>query len=102
VVAFSSSQLDSSGSPTPAITITATAVGATQSLDDPIGLAFDRNGNLWVENTDSDNFGSLAQFTAKQLKTGGALTPNVFLDSNAAGSNINSPELITFGPSIKF
>jgi secreted PhoX family phosphatase len=102
VVAFSPSQLSASGSPTPIITITSVTVGATNSLDDPAGLAFDKKGNLWVANVDSDNHGSLAQYTSKQLAAGGALTPNVFLDSDAAGDNIDEPFLITFGPSIKF
>jgi hypothetical protein len=102
IVEFSPSQLASSGSPTPTITITSVAVGATDSLNVPSGLAFDRSGNLWVSNFSSDNFGSLAKFTANQLAAGGALTPNVFLDSNAGGTNLDQPLLLTFGPSIKF
>jgi sugar lactone lactonase YvrE len=102
VVAFSPSQLSASGSPDPIVTITPTPVGATSSIQHPTGLAFDRGGNLWVANDESDTFGSLAKFTTKQLSIGGALAPSVFLDSDAGGDNLNSPFLITFGPSIKF
>jgi ligand-binding sensor domain-containing protein len=101
VVEFAAADLDVSGSPNPAVTISSTPVGETNSINGCRGVAFDRNGNLWVSNFFSDQFGSVAEFTKHQIRTGGSPTPAVFLDSNAQGSNINQPELITFGPSIK-
>jgi hypothetical protein len=57
--------LSSSGSPTPLVTLTSTTVttptGSAPSLACPDGLAFDRQGNLWVANAVSDNRGSLVQ-----------------------------------------
>ncbi len=91
-----------SGTPTPKVTITATAVvtqdGIALSLDFPEGLAFDPAGNLWVANLDSDNAGSLAEFTPAQLASSGNPSPAVFLDSDIFGTNIHLPALLTFGP----
>jgi hypothetical protein len=68
-------------------------VGATDSLNEPSGLAFDRGGNLWVAKFVSDNKGSLAEFSSNHIAAGGALTPKVFLDSNAAAGNLDQPLL---------
>jgi hypothetical protein len=99
---FLAADLGSSGSLTPNVTITATVVttldGMAMSLDVPQGLAFDPSGNLWVANGDSDNAGSLAEFTPAQLATSGNPSPAVFLDSDIFGNNINQPALIIFGP----
>jgi hypothetical protein len=46
-------------------------VGATDSLNDPSGLAFHRGGNLWVAKFVSDNKGSLAEFASNKIATGG-------------------------------
>ena len=51
VVSFSAAQLASSGSPVPAVTLSAIA----GSLSNPGGLAFDGNGNLWVGNVGSSS-----------------------------------------------
>ena len=129
---FAAASLTGSGTITPPATATisattvTTATGSAYSIDGPDGLAFDKSGNLWVANWVSDNYGSLAEFTRKQLAalvgggapvaTGGGRdstrtrgqvvvsggpAPNVFLDSNAAGSNIENPGLISFGPSLR-
>ncbi len=104
---FAASDLSGSGVIQPAamVTISATAVTTStaiaQSLDGPTGLAFDSSGNLWVANGDSDNHGSLAEFTPGQLATSGSPSPNVFLDSDASGTNLNFPAHLIFGPSIK-
>ncbi len=100
VVEFAAADLGTSGSPNPAVTISSTTVNTSDSLDGPRGVAFDRHGNLWVGNFFSDQFGSLAEFAKGQLTSSGSPTPKVFLDSNAAGSNINQPELFAFVPSI--
>ena len=130
---FAASSLTGSGAITPAATATITATtvttttGSTESIYGPEGLAFDKSGDLWVANWTSDNYGSLAEFTRKQLaavvgggspvavgsatdstKTRGQTvvassgpSPKVFLDSNPTGSNIDAPLLITFGPSVR-
>jgi len=99
---FAAASLGASGSLTPTVTITATPVetidGITTSLDGPDGLAFDPSGNLWVSNLQSDNAGSVAEFTAAQLATSGNPSPAVFLDSDEFGLNIHQPALLTFGP----
>jgi streptogramin lyase len=99
---FASASLGASGSLMPTVTIAATIVitadGFASSLDNPDGLAFDPSGNLWVSNLESDNAGSIAEFTAAQLATSGSPSPAVFLDSDIFGININLPALLTFGP----
>ncbi len=47
IIEYTASQLGTTSSPTPAITITSTA------LNNPEGLAFDSSGNLWVANYDA-------------------------------------------------
>ena len=99
---FAAVDLAVSGTPTPKVTITATAVltldGIALSLDFPEGVAFDPAGNLWVANLESDNAGSLAEFTATQLASSGGPSPAVFLDSDIFGINIHQPSQLTFGP----
>jgi sugar lactone lactonase YvrE len=96
--------MTSSGSPTPLVTLTSTTVttpgGSAPSLACPDGLAFDRQGNLWVANALSDNKGSLVEFTKSQLLTSGSPTPAVLLDSTPGGDNISQPTLLSFGPAI--
>ena len=99
---FDAADLGMSGTPTPKVIITATPVltldGIALSLDFPEGAAFDPAGNLWVANLESDNAGSLAEFTPAQLATSGSPSPAVFLDSDIFGTNIHQPSLLTFGP----
>jgi streptogramin lyase len=99
---FAAVDLAMSGTPTPKVIITATPVvtpdGIALSLDFPEGLAFDPAGNLWVANLESDNAGSLAEFTTAQLGSSGSPSPAVFLDSDIFGTNIHQPSLLTFGP----
>jgi hypothetical protein len=99
---FAAADLAMSGTPTPKVIITATPVvtldGIALSLDFPEGLAFDPAGNLWVANLESDNAGSLAEFTTAQLGSSGSPSPAVFLDSDIFGTNIHQPSLLTFGP----
>ena len=102
MIEFAAADLGTSGSPTPKVIITATPVvtldGIALSLDFPEGVAFDPAGNLWVANLESDNAGSLAEFTPAQLATSGSPSPAVFLDSDIFGINIHQPSLLTFGP----
>jgi sugar lactone lactonase YvrE len=87
VVEFTSSQLAASGSPTPAVTLSATA----GSLSGPIGLAFDASGNLWVANF---NRSTVVEFTASQLVVSGSPTPNVIV----SGSALSGPVGFAFDP----
>jgi sugar lactone lactonase YvrE len=104
---FAASDLHGTGVIQPAATVTigatsvTTSTGTANSIDTPSGLAFDGSGNLWVANGTSDTNGSLAEFSASQLKVSGSPSPKVFLDSNPSGTNLNFPAQLTFGPSIK-
>jgi sugar lactone lactonase YvrE len=100
VVEFTPSQFLISGDPTPAVTLTATAVDSAESLDVPTGLAFDKSGNLWVGNQESDHQGSVAKFSKKSIKSNGSPTPAVFIDSNSGGTNLNNVFFLAFGPKV--
>jgi sugar lactone lactonase YvrE len=90
VVEFTVSQLASSGSPTPAVTLSATA----GSLDGPFGLAFDASGNLWVASV-GDN--TVAEFAPSQLAATGSPTPAVTLSATAG--SLNEPGGVAFDAS---
>jgi len=78
VVQFASSQLGSTGSPTPAITLTSSG-----TLTSPSALAFDAHANLWVEYFNIVNStGAVYEFTASQLEASGAPTPTVTISGN--------------------
>jgi sugar lactone lactonase YvrE len=69
-VKYSPAQLASSGSPTPAVKISANA----GSLQGPLGLAFDRHGHLWV----AAAFGQrVVRYHADQLLASGTPVPSV-------------------------
>ena len=96
VVKFTPGQLTTTGSPTPAVMLTATTVNGTSafSFDIPTGLALDKHGNVWVANEHSDADGSVAEFADAELANGSP-QPAVFLDG---GSNLSEPFFISFGP----
>ncbi len=75
---FTPAQLATSGSPTPAVTITA---DASHSVEDPTGLGFDAGGDLWVANCASS---TLVQFTPAQLASSGSPTPAVTISSDGS------------------
>jgi|GEM_PF-713220 len=85
IVEFTPAQLDSTGSPVPSVTISATAA----SLSRPFGLAFDGSGSLWVT-----NFGNstVVKFTSPQLASTGSPAPSVILSANA----LNGPSALAF------
>jgi secreted PhoX family phosphatase len=76
VVELTASQLTSTGTPTPAVTLSATG----GSLDAPRGIAFDGSGNLWVANYGGS---SVVEYTSSQLTASGSPTPAVTLSSLA-------------------
>jgi sugar lactone lactonase YvrE len=82
IVEFKASQLAASGSPAPAVTLTANGT----SISGPEELAFDHAGNLWLCNFATDaatGIASVVEFTAAQLTSSGKPTPAVTLTSNA-------------------
>jgi len=83
IVEYPAAVLGASGTPTPAVSITSSA------LSGPVGLAFDRLGDLWVANTGAN---TVVEFTAAQLAAGGSLTPSTTLSSSA----LNGPGRISF------
>lgn len=87
IVEFSASQLTTSGSPAPAVTIVEPM--SQSELQEPIGLAFDATGNLWVVNNVSN---SVVEYSASQLTTSGSPTPAVTL----TGSALSWPDGIAF------
>jgi hypothetical protein len=72
VLEFTKAQLSTSGSPTPAVTISSTKAGPTGSIYGPYSLAFTPSGDLWVENFDSN---TTVEFGNDELSTSGSPTP---------------------------
>jgi streptogramin lyase len=85
IVEFTPSQLTSSGSPTPVVTI----VDGQPFTNEPIALAFDAHGNLWVAN---NPVSAIIEYSASQLTTSGSPTPAVTL----TGSAIDWPLMLAF------
>jgi sugar lactone lactonase YvrE len=85
IVEFTPSQLTTSGTPTPAITIQ----DGDPFTNEPIALAFDAQGNLWVAN---NAISALVEYSASQLTTSGSPTPAVTL----TGAAIKNPLDIAF------
>jgi hypothetical protein len=77
VVEFTAAQLTSSGSPTPAVTL---SDDGSNSINEPDAVTFDRSGTLWVA-----NYGvpSIVGFSAAQVTSTGAPTPGVVLSSDS-------------------
>jgi sugar lactone lactonase YvrE len=88
VVEFTPSQLSTTGSPTPTVTLTDDGVG---SISDPRSMAFDGQGGLWVGN---DGTNTLVRFTPAQISATGAPTPGVTLTST--GTSIATPDALAF------
>jgi sugar lactone lactonase YvrE len=86
VVEYTTSQLASSGNPSPAVTLSANS----GSLSAPVGIAFDAGGNLWVANGSN----TVVAFTPAQLAASGSPAPNVTLTANAG--SIHGPLFIGF------
>jgi sugar lactone lactonase YvrE len=84
-VSFAASQLASSGSPTPPVTLS--------GLAEANALAFDGSGNLWIASGTSGN-DELIEYAAPQLSASGAVTPTLTLTST--NSSISFPQQLTF------
>jgi sugar lactone lactonase YvrE len=90
IVAFTPSQLAASGTPTPTVILTNNA----GSIVNPIGLAFDPNGNLWYASFTS---AILVEFTPAQLAASGNPAPAVVITSS--GGSLNAPSFLAFDAS---
>jgi sugar lactone lactonase YvrE len=75
IIEFPAAQLGASGSPSPGVVITGSA------LNDPAGLAFDGNGNLWVVNAGH----TVIEYTASQLTASGSPAPAVVDTTSGEG-----------------
>jgi sugar lactone lactonase YvrE len=75
LVGYNPGQIGTSGSPSPAITISSNAQG---SLAAPFGMAFDAAGYLWITNIDS---GTVVAYSPQQLQASGAPAPAIILKS---------------------
>jgi sugar lactone lactonase YvrE len=89
LVGYSASQLASSGSPKPTVTIGA----VSGSLHAPIGIAFDAGGDLWVANSLGN---TVVEFMPSQLAASGSPQPTVTLSAKA--NSINGPVMLAFQP----
>jgi streptogramin lyase len=87
IVKFTRAQLRTTGTPTPVVTLTDTTQGFTAG---PSGLAFDREGNLWVANNVAN---TLVKYPASHLRTDGQPTVTI------TGASFNFPEEIAFDES---
>lgn len=96
VVEFAAANLTTSGSPTPAVTISPTMVKGNSTLASPNGIAFDNLGDLAAVSS-ATPFG-IADFLASQLATSGTTTPNSFLVGTK--TTLNAPAGCNFGPAI--
>jgi sugar lactone lactonase YvrE len=94
IIRLTPAQLATSGSPTPAVVLGATA----NSIDEAYSITFDRSGNLWVANNGAGgaDVGTLVAFSPTQLTSSGSPVPHVTLASN--GTNLNAPDSLTFDP----
>ncbi len=89
LVKFAAAKLAQGGAAAPDVFVTANA----GSLSGPSGLAFDRDGNLWVANS-GGNSNSLVKFAPAQLERSGSPTPTATITS--PGNALVSPRGLAF------
>jgi hypothetical protein len=87
---------------TPKISIGAVWYGKRhplKSIDDPISLAFDSKGDLWVGNREGSYGGhsGLVEFTPSQLSVDGSPVPVRYILGNTLSTNLDVPYVVTFG-----
>jgi hypothetical protein len=103
VVEFTKSQLATSGSPAPYVTISSTLPGcsvpeapsscATGSLYGPYSLAITSSGDLWVENFNNN---TTVEYGRDQLLTSGSPTPIRTIAGPRSGMNF--PTYVVIAP----
>ena len=86
---IAAADLAATGTPTASVTISSDSSG---SLYNPISLAFDNSGNLWVANYNWST-GTLEKYTPDQLTTTGSPTPDVTI------SGVQGPTGLAFDAS---
>jgi len=92
VLEYQTSQLATSGAPTPAITLSLPGTGVI-----PNGLAFDNSYNLWVASYGLPT--TVMEFTPAQIHTGGAQAPTVTLTESGV---VNYSIGLAFRPHASF
>jgi secreted PhoX family phosphatase len=97
IVEFAKSQLNMTGSPTPAVTLSPSIVAGNSTLSAPNGIAFDNLGDLAAISSATPFGGAL--FAQKQLKAGGAVPPGIFLVGGT--TTLNAPAGCNFGPAVE-
>jgi secreted PhoX family phosphatase len=99
LVEFTPAQLNATGAPTPAITLSSVAVNTNQTLAAPNGIAFDNLGDLSAVSSAAP-FG-IAGFAQSQLlpATVAGPVPSTFLVGTR--STLNAPAGIAFGPIVQ-
>lgn len=93
---FAATDITTTGTPTPLVTLTTTTEDGVDTIDDPQGISFNKFGDLAVAN-DADS--TIAGFDREQLKTSGSPIPRVFF----AGTDtlLNAPTGLIFGPEVR-
>jgi hypothetical protein len=91
LVEFTRAQLATSGSPTPAVTISSTTVGSSQSLDGPYGVAVAPSGEVWVANFNNN---TTVEYGRDQLSQSGSPTPQRIIAGPPSGMNYPSFVLV--------
>ena len=92
LVEFTRAQLATSGSPTPAVTITSTTITSTnvgpyQSLDGPFGVAVAPSGDVWVSNFNNN---TTVEYGRDQLTQSGSPAPVRAIVGQNSGMNFPS------------
>ena len=67
----------------------------------PKGLIFDRSGKSVGEQRGERQYRQYRGIHRAQIAATGSPNPQVFLDSDPDGINMNDPVLISFGPNVK-
>jgi streptogramin lyase len=86
------------GTPTPVVTIQDGLHGSlsNQTGNNPIAMAFDSAGDLWIANAGASN---VIEYTANQLTSSGSQSPAVTLSPGSvstADTAFNTPEALAF------
>jgi sugar lactone lactonase YvrE len=97
LVKFAASQLATSGSPTPVVTLSQDA--ADSSIYGPLSIAFDPTGNLWLSNGNFNHSGpnTVVMFSPAEIALSGSPAPTIIL--RAGGSSLVGPSGLAFDAS---
>jgi sugar lactone lactonase YvrE len=84
IVKFTPAQLAASGQPVPSVVLSSTTFDGLASINRGYGLAFDSEGNLWLNNADTR---SVVKFSAGSLTASGAPTPSAQIKDYTSGES---------------